>query len=330
MNVPRYGFLLPLMLPPLVPLGWWMGGAWVFLLPVVVWGILPLLDWLIGPDPRNPSAEAVKALESDPLYRLLLYINIPLVMGLIIWAAWVAQSAGPMVFFGLALGTGLVSGGIGIVIAHELGHRHNRVDRFFAHVLLACVAYMHFFIEHNKGHHAKVATPEDPASARFGEGFWAYFPRSVIGQLRSAWQIDRSRTLWCLFWPTLIALALGVVLGPIAIAFFLLQAFYAVLQLELVNYVEHYGLERAEIAPGRYEKVTVRHSWNSSHRLSNLLLFNLQRHSHHHAHQGKRYQVLEHFEESPQLPAGYLAMLPLALVPPLWHHIMDSRVPVRV
>ena len=234
-----------------------------------------------------------------------------------------------MMFIGLALGTGLVSGGVGIVIAHELGHRHDKVDRFFAYVLLAWVAYMHFFVEHNKGHHAKVATPEDPASARFGEGFWAYFPRSVIGQFRSALHIDRRRTLQGVGASALIAVALGAAFGPIAIAFFLLQAFYAILQLELVNYVEHYGLERAEVAPGRFEKVTVRHSWNSSHRLSNLLLFNLQRHSHHHAHQGKRYQVLEHFEESPQLPAGYLAMLPLAMVPPLWRRIMDPRVPVR-
>jgi alkane 1-monooxygenase len=325
--MPRHGFLLPLMLAPLVPLGWWLAGGWVFILPVFVWVALPLMDWALGQDPRNPDPAELSALESDRFYRFALYINIPIVIGLVVWVASVAHLASPLEFVGLALATGLVTGGVGIVVAHELGHRHGKVDRFLAHVLLAWVAYMHFFIEHNKGHHARVATPEDPATARLGESFWRYFPRSVVGQYRSAWRIDARATAWSVVWPTLLAVGLAVLFGWAALVFFLLQAFYAVLQLELVNYVEHYGLQRRELEPGRYEKVTVQHSWNSSHRLSNLLLFNLQRHSHHHAHQGKRYQVLEHFDEAPQLPAGYLAMLPLAMLPPLWRRVMDPRVP---
>lgn len=325
--MPRYGFLLPLILPPLVPLGWWLGGAWILLLPVFVWIVLPVVDWLVGPDRRNPDSQQVATMERDPLYLWMLYLQVPVVLATIAWAATVAVAASPLAFIGLAAAVGLVSGGIGIVVAHELGHRRGRVDRILAQALLASVAYAHFLIEHNKGHHARVATPADPATARFGEGFWRYFPRSVIGQLRSAWHIDARATATSMLWPLLISGILMATLGWVAVAFFALQAFYAVLQLELVNYVEHYGLLRREIAPGRYEKVGLRHSWNSSHRVSNLLLFNLQRHSHHHTHQGRHYPTLSHFDESPQLPAGYLAMVPLAMVPPLWRRVMDPRVP---
>lgn len=325
--MPRYGFLLPLILPPLVPLGWWLGGAWVFLLPVVVWLVLPVVDWMVGIDPRSPDEQQVATLERDPLYRWMLYLQVPIVLGLIAWAVTVVATASLVEFLALAAAVGLVSGGIGIVVAHELGHRRGRLDRFLATVLLASVAYAHFLIEHNKGHHSRVATPADPATARLGEGFWRFFPRSVFGQLRSAWRIDARATAISVAWPVVIAVVIWALLGWVALAFFALQAFNAVLQLELVNYVEHYGLVRQETEPGRYEKVGLRHSWNSSHRVSNLLLFNLQRHSHHHVHQGRHYQTLSHFDESPQLPAGYLAMSPLAMVPALWHRIMDPRVP---
>lgn len=325
--MPRYGFLLPLMLPPLVPLGWWLGGAWMFLLPAFVWLVLPVVDWLVGPDTRNPDPQDMANMERDPVYRWMLYLQVPVVLGLLAWALTVAAAASPLEFLALAIAVGLVSGGVGIVVAHELGHRRGRLDRFLAQALLVSVAYAHFLIEHNKGHHARVATPHDPATARLGEGFWKFFPRSVIGQLRSAWRIDARATATSVLWPLLIAGLILVVMGPVATAFFVLQAFYAVLQLELVNYVEHYGLMRRETAPGRYEKVDVRHAWNSSHRVSNLLLFNLQRHSHHHTHQGRHYPALSHFDESPQLPAGYLAMVPLAMLPPLWRRVMDPRVP---
>lgn len=327
MGTPRYGFLASLALPPLVVVGWWLGGGWVFLLPVVVWVVLPVLDLLIGPDPRNPSPDTVAALDSDPFYRAVLWLQAPIVIGLIVWACSVADAATPLEFVGLALATGLVSGGIGIVVAHELGHRRNAPDRFVAHALLAFVGYMHFFVEHNKGHHARVGTPADPATARPGESFWHFFPRTVVGQYRSALGIDRRRTLAYSAAPVAIAAALGAAFGPAAVGLFVLQAFNAVLQLELTNYVEHYGLQRTEVAPGRYERVALRHSWNSSSRLSNLLLFNLQRHAHHHINVGKPYQSLEHFDDSPQLPAGYLLMLPLAMVPPLWRRVMAGRVP---
>lgn len=322
MGVARYGFLLSFGLPPLVVAGWWLGGGWNFLLPMTVWGVLPALDWWLGPDTRNPAPDAADALECDPFYRRALLLQAAVVIGLIAWACSVAPTASALEFLGLALSTGLVAGGTGIVVAHELGHRRGAVDRFAAHALLAFVGYMHFFIEHNKGHHAKVGTPDDPATARPGEGFWSFFPRTLVGQYRSALTIDQPRTLAYTAVSVTVALAFGAVFGAAALGLFALQAFYAVLQLELTNYVEHYGLQRAEIAPGRYERVALRHSWNSSSRLSNLLLFNLQRHAHHHINVGKPYQALEHYDESPQLPAGYLAMLPLATVPPLWRRVM--------
>lgn len=326
MNVPRYGFLLPMLLAPMVPAGYLLGGAWTFLLPVVVWGVLPFADWAAGVDTRNPSPESVRGLDDDVFYRWAVWVHVPLTVGLIVWASWVQAAATPVEWAGLAVSTGLVSGAVGITVAHELGHRRSRVERWLARVLLAFVAYGHFLIEHNKGHHARVATPADPATARHGEGFWRFFPRTLVGQFRSALHIDRRATLASVTASLGVALVLGLAFGWMAVTFFALQAFGAVMQLELVNYVEHYGLERREVAPGRYERVTARHSWNSSNRVSNLLLFNLQRHAHHHIQQGRRYPVLEHIDAAPQLPAGYLSMVPLALFPPLWHRVMDARV----
>ncbi len=325
MSVPRYGFLLPLLLAPVVPVGYILGGGWTFLLPVLVWGVLPVVDWAVGIEPRNPDPASVRGLEDDAFYRWTVWIHVPVTVALVVWACSVQAAATPVEWAGLAVSTGLVSGGVGITVAHELGHRRSAFERGLARVLLAFVAYGHFLVEHNKGHHARVATPADPATARFGEGFWRFFPRTLAGQYRSALHIDRRATLTSTTVSLGIALAVGLAFGWMASVFFFVQAFGAVMQLELVNYVEHYGLERREIEPGRYERVTARHSWNSSHRVSNLLLFNLQRHAHHHIHQGRRYPALEHIDEAPQLPVGYLTMVPLALFPPLWHRVMDER-----
>jgi alkane 1-monooxygenase len=240
---------------------------------------------------------------------------------------------------GLATSVGLVAG-IAINTAHELGHKRPAVERWLSKVALAQSAYGHFQLEHNRGHHTKVSTPEDPASARLGESFWEFLPRTVLGSLRSALVLEREREarLGHRFWSPrnelLNAWAMTVVLFGGLIAWFgwsiapwlVLQAVMGFSLLEVVNYIEHYGLLRQRRADGRYERCQPEHSWNASNVVSNLLLFQLQRHSDHHAYPTRRYQVLRHFDDVPQLPTGYAGMITLAVIPPLWRRVMDHRV----
>ena len=231
-------------------------------------------------------------------------------------------------------------GGIAINTAHELGHKRESAERWLSKVALAPTAYGHFFVEHNRGHHTRVATAEDPASARLGESFWQFWPRTVLGSLRSAWRLEsrrfspRRRSLWTPRNEILNAWAMTAVLfgvlalmfGPAVLPFLLAQAVLGFSLLEVVNYLEHYGLARQRTATGRYEKVDERHSWNSNRLTTNIFLYQLQRHSDHHANPTRRYQALRSFDTSPQLPAGYATMIVVALIPPLWRRIMDPRV----
>ena len=336
----RLGFLLALTLPLWVVVGARLGGAWNFLTPAWVFFALPLLDALAGKDtalvlPRGPDGRVWSR-----FFDGLLYLWVAIQLALLAWAA--ARVAALPDFasrLGLAYSVGIVTGGVGIVVAHELGHRRRLFDRACASALLATVGYAHFTIEHNQGHHSRVATPDDPATARAGESFWHFLPRTVAGQFASAWRIEcarlaragqprfglANRMLWVVAAPVAIVTALGLCFGAAAVVMFVLQASVAISLLELVNYLEHYGLERRLRADGRYEKVTPRHSWNSSQRVGNWLTFNLQRHSHHHADVTRHYPQLEHVEAAPQLPASYAAMILVAMVPPLWRRIMDPR-----
>jgi alkane 1-monooxygenase len=240
---------------------------------------------------------------------------------------------------GLAVSLGLLNG-VAINTAHELGHKKEHLERWFARIALAPTFYGHFFIEHNRGHHVRVATPEDPASSRLGETFWAFWPRTVWGSLRNAWRLERTRlrrmdrptlswrndvlNAWAMsvvLWGALVA-AFGVGVLP----YLALQAVLGFSLLEAVNYLEHYGLGRQQLPNGRWERVDPRHSWNNNHIVTNVLLYHLQRHSDHHANPTRRYQALRHFEESPQLPSGYASMIVLAYFPPLWRRVMDHRV----
>jgi alkane 1-monooxygenase len=233
--------------------------------------------------------------------------------------------------------------GIGINTAHELGHKKESHERWLAKIALAQSFYGHFYIEHNRGHHVRVATPEDPASSRVGETFYAFWPRTVIGSLRSAWSLEKPRfkrrgqshwsirndvlNAWLMsvvLWGTLI-----VVFGVGILPFLVIQAVIGFSLLEVVNYLEHYGMRRQRTGPdgtGRYERVLPSHSWNSNNIATNVLLYHLQRHSDHHANPTRRYQTLRDFEESPALPTGYAGLIILALVPPLWFAVMDKRV----
>jgi alkane 1-monooxygenase len=336
----RPGFLLPYALPPLVVVGVHLGGVWAFLPVLVVFGLIPLADLLLGLDTANPDDAAIQRLVDSRYYSMVLYLWVPVQFALLAWAVWmVSQPLDTVTMLGLIVSTGVITGGIGITVAHELGHRRSGFEKTLARLLLVSVAYLHFLVEHNRGHHSLVATPGDPATARYGESFYRFFPRTVVGSWRSAWQLEKERMqkeglsfwhprnqmLWAIIGPVMLAALAGWVAAWAGVLLFLVQAFIAFSLLEVVNYIEHYGLERKIADNGRYEKVRIHHSWNASERLTNFVLFNLQRHSHHHAHSITPYQALRHFDESPQLPTGYSGMVVLALLPPLWHRVMDPR-----
>jgi alkane 1-monooxygenase len=336
----RLGFLFPLTLPLLVLAGDRLGGAWNFLTAGWVFLALPLLDVLLGDDVAPVLPRGASDRRWARFFDAILYAWVPMQIALLVWgAARFPQLPDLASRIGLAYSVGIVTGGVGIVVAHELGHRQRFYERALGCLLLATAAYAHFYIEHNKGHHSRVATPEDPATARAGESFWHFLPRTIVGQFASAWRIERARLaalgrgpataanrmLWVVAAPVAIATALGICFGAAAVGFFCVQAAVAVTLLELVNYLEHYGLMRRRRADGRYETVTPRHSWNSSRRLSNWFTFNLQRHSHHHAQVTRHYEALEHVAAAPQLPTGYGGMVLIALLPPLWRQVMDPR-----
>lgn len=313
---------------------WWIG-------PVIVLIAIPVLDWIVGEDGNNPRDEDYAALSADRYYRWCTYLFLPIQLVSLGVACfmWTSPELALVDKLGLAATVGFVSG-IGINAAHELGHRVERAEKLLSKVALAQSGYGHFFVEHNRGHHARVATPEDPASARLGESLWEFLPRSVIGGFGSAVQLERARLVrqgrgwWSAENNILQAWAMTAVLfgslmavfGPSILPWLIVQAVIGIALLETVNYVEHYGLLRARKPNGRYERCSPRDSWNSDRLVTNIFLFHLQRHSDHHANPGRRYQTLRSTEEAPQLPAGYATMIVLAAVPPLWRAVMDHRV----
>ncbi|WP_235948596.1 alkane 1-monooxygenase [Nocardia terrae] len=312
---------------------WWIG-------PIIVLIVIPVLDWVVGEDGNNPRDEDYELLSNDRYYRWCTFMFLPVqLVGLGLAAyMWAGHDLSIWNKLGLAATLGFVSG-IGINAAHELGHRVERLERWLSKMALAQSAYGHFFVEHNKGHHARVATPDDPASARMGESLWEFLPRSVIGGFRSAIRLEGERLRrkgrrWFSVhnhilqaWSMTVVLfgTLLAVFGWAILPYLLLQAVIGAALLETVNYVEHYGLLRRRRPNGGWARCSPRDSWNSDRLVTNIFLFHLQRHSDHHANPGRRYQTLRTSEEAPQLPAGYATMILLALFPPLWRYVMDSR-----
>lgn len=342
----RYYWLLGLVVPTLPFLAWGLVhltglGVFWFYGPVLVFCIFPLLDLAVGIDARNPPESVIKQLEQDRYYRWCTYLYLPVQYAGLIFACWLWSYGDLSVVdsIGLALTVAMVSG-IAINTAHELGHKRASLERWLSKVALAQSGYGHFFIEHNRGHHVRVATPEDPASSRLGESFYRFLPRTVIGSLRSAWELERVRlgrlesSTWTPNNDILSAWAMTVVLfgalvasfGVVVLPYLLIQAVLGFSLLEVVNYLEHYGLLRQHREDGRYERTRPEHSWNSNNTASNVLLYHLQRHSDHHANPVRRYQALRHVEEAPQLPTGYAGMILTAMIPPLWRRVMDHRV----
>jgi alkane 1-monooxygenase len=352
----RYLWLIGLVVPSLFFIGYggWLATGWPGLFwigPVVILVIVPAIDLVAGLDRSNPPDDVIEALEQDRYYRWITYLFLPIQYVGFVSAMYLVARGDPLgvggelplwAKIGLAVSIGCI-GGIGINTAHELGHKKESHERWLSKIALAQSFYGHFYIEHNRGHHVRVATPEDPASSRVGESFYEFWPRTVVGSLRSAWRLEKRRyarkkqhpfrigndvlNAWLMslvLWGALVAW-LGIGILP----YLLVQAVVGFSLLEVVNYMEHYGMLRQKVGVGerqRYERVDPTHSWNSNNIATNVLLYHLQRHSDHHANPTRRYQSLRDFEESPVLPTGYAGMIVLAIVPAVWRRVMDPRV----
>ena len=349
----RYLWLVALLMPalPFAAMGlyvWTGWEVWFWIGPLVILGLVPVIDVLTGLDRSSPPDDVIPALEADRYYRWLTFIFLPIQYAGFATAFWFIATSDVSVVdkVGLAVTTGFIAG-LGINTAHELGHKREQHERWLAKVALAQSAYGHFYIEHNRGHHVRVATPEDPASSRVGESFYAFWPRTVFGSLASAWRLEKRRLrlrghgplrvsndvlnawlLTLLLWVVMM-LWLGIGILP----YLLIQALVGITLLEAVNYLEHYGMLRRVVGvPGkeRYERVEPWHSWNSNNVATNVLLYHLQRHSDHHANPTRRYQALRDDDRAPALPTGYAGMILLALVPPAWRRVMDPKVLAHV
>ncbi len=336
-------FWLSLGLIPLAFIGATQGGWTVLLMPAYAWMLTTLLDAVLGLNEDNPDPQTD---EQDLIWhRAITLIWLPLqlltIYGMIWWVTRTSHLSWVEIL-GLFFGLGVMSGTIGIVYAHELLHQRNDLERWLGDLLLASVLYSHFRTEHLLVHHSHVGTPRDAVTARYNEGFHRYFLRVLRDCPPSAWAAERDRLtrvgrpVWHRsnpFW-RYAALQAGALLlaflvgGWFGLVLFALQAFFAVWQLELTNYIEHYGLTRRQLPSGKYEPVRPHHSWNAPHKASNWLLINLQRHSDHHTKPDRRFPLLQTYaaDEAPMLPFGYPAMATLAMIPPLWRRRMNPRV----
>jgi len=331
--------LLPLMI---------MGGflyssnPWVLVIPFIAAFILiPIIDYFLGTDTSNPPEELVPQLDADPYYRRLLIAAIPAHFIVVIAGAWLVAtyslSIGVFVVFAAMMG---LNSGMSINTAHEIGHKNTKLERLLSRVVLAVSGYGHFCIEHNLGHHRDVSTPEDPASSRMGESIYRFMLREIPGAAKRGWSAEakrlekRGKPFWSVdnhilqsYSMTLVFQGgLIAVFGWILLPFFLIHNFMAWFQLTSANYIEHYGLLREKKPNGKYERCQPHHSWNANHIFSNLILFQLERHSDHHANPARSYQSLRSFKDLPELPSGYFGMYALAYFPTLWFKVMDKRV----
>jgi len=322
--------------------GYVTGTPWAFGLVGWIQLAVPLLDRVVGVDvgPRPPRENA------DRVAAFAIWSFLPLHLALITCGVFAVTTGfpnapgTPLSVVHVAIVTGSIGGMCAAAVAHELMHRSGRVATAAAEIQMMMLTYPHFCIEHVEGHHCNVGTPGDPATARAGESLYHFYPRAIVGSLASAWRLEaerlkragvdrvhpRNRMLRYAAGQAVVYALIGWLAGPRGAAFFALQSVIAFSIVETINYVEHYGLTRRELTPGCYEPVTPDHSWNSSHRISNWLLFNVALHSDHHCDSLRPYSSLRHVDDAPQLPAGYLSMFVLALIPPLWHRLMDPRV----
>ncbi len=342
MKIQDTKYLLAYLIPICTLFSILAGDYWSYFTVFIAFVLIPMVDLIMPLNASNLAPDERESRASKNFFTVLLYGNLFLIYGIVfVFAYRIANSTWEThEFVGMVLSTGICLGSNGINVAHELGHKQGRLAQLSAALLLLPSLYMHFTIEHNFGHHARVGTNEDPATSRYGENIFAFHWRSITQGWLSAWriksaQLSRMKTplpflqntvLWYLVIQTAYVLVLYLVFGSQVAIGLSLAGVLGILLLETINYVEHYGLIRQKEANGRYAHVASFHSWNSDHQAGRILLYELTRHSDHHYKAHKKYQLLDHHGESPQLPFGYPASILLALVPPLWFTVMNPRV----
>lgn len=348
-NINKYGYLLVFTIPLSIVLSYYSGYIGSFyLLPILMFIVLPVMDPILGTDANNYDKTFAQQIKEDRYYRYILYLWVLAQTSVMCWLVYIfcTEVISSHLLVLLLINTMIMNGGVGITIAHELGHKTKKLEKFLAKFLLIQVGYGYFYVEHNRGHHVHVATPKDPATARKNQSYFAFWKQAVIGGFINSIKIENERLAQrkqkSNFWSnetyrlTLISLILLLSIFYISyqinpehsttlLIFLILQAFLSFSLLEAVDYIEHYGIERKELSPGVYEKVNPKHSWNANFIYSNYFLFQLQRHADHHMYATKNYQLLDAYEDSPQLPNGYPAMVILTLIPPLWFKLMNGR-----
>lgn len=349
LKIKKWGYLSIFVIIPILPWSWYQGmqngtqDFWAWFPLLFIFGIVPVLDYIIGKDPSNPDEETqVPSMSQERIYRLFTLMVVPAWLALLAFCGWAFVNSGFSLVgqIGWLLSTGVIGGILAINVGHELIHKDPKWENRAGGFLLATVNYAGFKVEHIRGHHVHVSTPEDASSSRYNQGLYHFLPRAMVRNFVNAWRLEKqylerkgrpfiSQYNELIGWYAIsaaLAVGFGLVFGWMGVLFFVVQGLLAGATLEVINYIEHYGLHRRLRENGRYERVTPAHSWNSNYFLTNLLLFQLQRHSDHHAYAKRRFQVLRHYDESPQLPGGYASMFVLALVPPLWKRVMNPRV----
>ncbi|MCJ7466573.1 MAG: alkane 1-monooxygenase [Maribacter sp.] len=336
-------YLAALTLPISAIIGLYFMGIWSFLTPVYAFVLIPIMELILPQDATNYNPEEIVGRSHQKLFDWLLYLNIPIVFGVLLFSLIHLESntLSLIEFLGACISVGIVLGTNGINVAHELGHRQNMKERLMAKLLLLPSLYMHFYIEHNFGHHANAATPEDPATAKYNQTVYSFWMSSVFRQYPNAWRLQlkllkadrqaffsyRNDMLWYFVFEMAYLIVIFMVFGSVGLVFAIGAGIIGFLLLETVNYIEHYGLMRKKMASGRYERVKEIHSWNSNHIIGRIVLYELTRHSDHHYKSSKKYQLLDCHDASPQMPYGYPTSMVLAFLPPVWFHIMNKRIP---
>ncbi|HUR32123.1 MAG TPA: alkane 1-monooxygenase [Saprospiraceae bacterium] len=340
MKIGDIRYLAALLVPVTCLAGLYFGGWFSPGLLYFGFIIIPAIELFVPASVYSDDEDTLKKKSGKMFFDFLLYLNVPFlyfVMGYYIW--WLGHyewTAAEMIFS--VFNVGVFLGVSGINVAHELGHRQKLIERWMAKLLLIPPLYSHFTLEHNYGHHLKVGTPEDPATARKNQSLYLFFIRSIGLGYRNAWRIgskmirSENKPLWMHemirghFAQLILLLIVFFSSGFIGLIIYVCTALVGIMALESVNYIEHYGLVRKLMPSGRYEPMNATHSWNSNHELGRIVLFELVRHADHHYQTTRKYQTLRHLDESPQLPFGYPLSIMLALIPPIWFRVMNRRI----
>ena len=333
-------FLRFLFLPAVVIAGNQLGGWWNFSIPVICFVIHPLVIFFSKQAPSDHHDEDPNPQHNAKAYRLIPLLFVPVMTGLTGWAVIQSNTITIVEFAGLALSIGVINGVLGFTLAHEFIHRHSRLEKIAGHLLLLQNNHMYYAIEHIRGHHVYACTQKDPHTARIGESIYQFLPRAISATFLNAWEIESIRLhrkkicvisihnqmlLFILLQISLYAMVI-IFAGWIPFLFFILESLIAILLLNAIGYLQHYGLARIEVIPGRFEKISAHHAWNCNKGNNKLNLFQLEKHADHHMHPGHSYEQLVRHQESPEQPTGYSGMMWLALVPPLWFRIMNNRI----